>query len=325
VTRDGRLTLNGHLLSLRGVNVHEQSLAEGAALSPASLRHLVDEARAVGATMIRAHYPLGPIVEEAADRAGLLLWSEIPVYQVKSANLALPSVLANAQATLQTNITQNENHPSVAIWSIGNELETPPPATEARYIGKAARLAHRLDPTRPVGMAIASWPGVACQGAYGPLDVIGFNDYFGWYDAGGGTTDDRDSLSPYLDFLRACYPQKALFVTEFGFEGNQHGPAEERGTYEYQANATAFHLGVFASKPYLSGALYFALQDFAVTPGWGGGNPFPDPPFHHKGLLDLQGNPKPVWPVVRSAFRSVRQVGPVAPSATAVRRTARQL
>jgi beta-glucuronidase len=314
VTRDGRLTLNGHLLSLRGVNVHEQTLAEGAALGRASLSKLVDAARALGATMIRAHYPLGPIVEEAADRDGLLLWSEIPVYQVKSANLAQPAVLADAERVLQTNIVENENHPSVAIWSIGNELDTPPPAAEAKYIGAAARLAHRLDPTRPVGMAIASWPGIACQAAYGALDVIGFNDYFGWYDAGGGTTDDRDSLSPYLDFLRACYPTKALLVTEFGFEGNHDGPVDERGTYEFQSEAAAFHLRVFAGKPYLSGALYFALQDFAVTPGWGGGNPFPDPPWHHKGLLDLAGAPKPVWAVVHSAFRAVRQVGPLAPS-----------
>ncbi len=48
-------------------------------------------------------------------------------------------------------------------------------------------------------MAISDWPGVACQAAYAPLDVIGFNDYFGWFDAGGGATDDRDELGPFLD------------------------------------------------------------------------------------------------------------------------------
>ena len=104
-------------------------------------------------------------------------------------------------------------------------------------------------------MAISDWPGVACQAAYAPLDVIGFNDYFGWFDAGGGSTDDADALGPFLDSLHACYPSKALFVSEFGFEANRNGPVEERGTYQFQAAAAEYHLGVFASKPYLSGAM----------------------------------------------------------------------
>jgi beta-glucuronidase len=314
VTSDGRLTLNGRLLNLRGVNIHEQDLSEGAALDPAHLRRIVSLARFVGATIIRAHYPLNPQIEELADEDGILLWSEIPVYQTNSAYLTQPAWVANAHATLQNNIETNQNHPSILLWSIANELETPPPASEATYIAGAAALAHKLDPTRPIGMAIASWPGVACQAAYAPLDVLGFNDYFGWYDAGGGTTDDRDELSPFLDSYRACYPKKALFVSEFGFEANRNGPVEERGTYQFQANAVAFHLGVFASKPWLSGAIYFPLQDFAVTPGWGGGNPYPDPPFLHKGLFDLQGNAKPAEPIVSANFHSTRQIAPVSHS-----------
>ena len=80
-------------------------------------------------------------------------------------------------------------------------------------------------------MAISNWPGVACQKAYAPLDVIGDNEYFGWFDAGGGGDDDRDALGPFLDFVHACYPTKALMVTEFGFDANRDGPVEERGTY----------------------------------------------------------------------------------------------
>ena len=98
----------------------------------------------------------------------------------------------------------NQNHPSVMLWSVANELATPAPAGEATYIAAAAAEAHQLDPTRPVGMAISSWPGVSCQSAYAPLDVIGQNEYFGWFDAGGGTDDDRDALGPYLDFPHAA-------------------------------------------------------------------------------------------------------------------------
>jgi beta-glucuronidase len=157
-------------------------------------------------------------------------------------------------------------------------------------------------------MAVSGWPGVACQPAYAPLDVVGYNDYFGWFDAGGGTTDDRDALGPFLDSLRACYPSKALFVSEFGFDGNREGPVEERGTYEFQSDSVAYHLGVFASKRWLSGAIYFLLQDYAARPGWGGGNPVPNPPFVQKGMLDLQGDAKPAFAVVAAIYHATVQI-----------------
>ena len=304
LTADGRLKLNGQVLDVRGVDLHEQNVQSGAALSVAQLARLVGWSRQLGATIIRAHYPLGPQVDEMADRDGILLWAEIPVYQVADQYLSQPGWLAGAHAMLEQNILDNQNHPSILLWSIGNELDTPAPPAEASYIASSVALAHRLDPTRPVGMAISDWPGVPCQTAYAPLDVIGFNDYFGWFDAGGGSTDDRDQLSPFLDSLRACYPQKAIFVSEFGFEANRHGPVEERGTYEFQADAINFHLQVFASKPWLTGAIYWALQDFAARPGWGGGDPHPDPPWVQKGLLDQYGNPKPAFALISSSYHA---------------------
>jgi beta-glucuronidase len=140
--------------------------------------------------------------------------------------------------------------------------------------------------------------------------VIGYNDYFGWFDAGGGTTDDRDSLSPYLDFLHACYPNQALMITEFGFDGNRPGPVDERGTYAFQDDSTAFHLGVFASKPYLSGAMYFSLQDFAARPGWEGGNPLGTPPYVQKGPVALDGSLKPLYGVMAAIYRGTAQIAP---------------
>jgi beta-glucuronidase len=315
VTPGGRLALNGRLLNLRGVNIHEQNLSQGAALDPAHLTQLFSWARATGATIIRAHYPLSPLIEELADRFGMLVWSEVPVYQVDSQYVGQRPWRAAALATLQNNILANENHPSVLLWSIGNELETPPPGAEAGYIAAAASLAHQLDPTRPVTMALSNWPGVACQAAYAPLDVIGVNEYIGWYDAGGGTTDDRDALGPWLDSLRACYPTKPLIVSEFGFEANRDGPVEERGTFEFQADAVNFHLSVFATKPWLTGVIYFPLQDFAVKPGWIGGNPWPTPPFLQKGVLDMSGNPKPAYQILSNNFHATRQIGPAPPTA----------
>ncbi len=306
----GHLELNGRLLNLRGVDLHEQDVTEGAALDTAHLQRLMGWVLQLGATVIRSHYPLGPQFEEMADRDGILLWSEIPVYQLASQYLAEPSVFSLALSMLQQNIVANQNHPSVLLWSIGNELATPADATETGYIASAAALAHQLDPTRPVGLAASDWPGVPCQPAYAPLDVIGVNEYFGWFDAGGGTTDDRDALSPFLDSWRACYPTKALFVSEFGFDANRTGPIEERGTYAFQSDSVTFHLGVFATKPWLSGAIYWLLQDFAAFPGWGGGNPWPDPPFVEKGVIDIYGNAKPAFGLVQSMYKSTVQIAP---------------
>jgi beta-glucuronidase len=310
VTAGGRLALNGRLVSLRGVEVQEQNITTGGALDPAQIAQLIGWVRALGATVIRTGPP-SPELAQLADRDGILIWSEIPVNQdVSNQLLDQPGWVARAHAMLADNILTNQNHPSVMLWSIGNELPTPVTAAETSYIAGAAALAHRLDPTRPVGMSVSDWPGVGCQRAYSPLDVIGVNDYFGWFDAGAGATDDRDALSPFLDTVRACYPTKALFVSEFGFDGNRNGPVEERGTYQFQSDSAAFHLHVFASKPWLSGAMYFLLQDAATFLGYSGGNPRPDPPFDQKGLVDLYGNLKPAFAIVASIYKAATQIAP---------------
>jgi beta-glucuronidase len=310
-TPDGRLELNGRLLNLRGVDMQEQNLVTGAALSTSQVGTMMGWIRGLGADMIRSQHPLNPQFEEMADRYGILIWSSIPFYQVGKKYLANPGLLRYAHSVLRQDVYVNQDHPSILLWAIANELATPATPAEARYVSGATALAHKLDPTRPVGMAVASWPGIPCQAAYAPLDVIGLNEYFGWFDENGGATDDRDQLSPFLDSFRACYPTQAIMITEFGFDSNANGPLEVRGTYAFQANSTAYHLAVFASKPWLSGATFFLLQDFASHPGWSGQNPnTPDPPWVQKGAVDRYGNLKPVYGVVAQIFHATQQIAP---------------
>ena len=214
-----------------------------------------------------------------------------------------------ADATLQQNIVDNGNHPSIAVWSIANELSSRPGPGQTAYIKGAVALAHQLDPTRPVGLALAGYPSVSCQSAYAPLQVIGINDYFGWYPGPGGQISDRTLLPAYLDAEEHCYHRQALMVTEFGAEADRDGPVQERGTYEFQNDFIQYHLGVFATKPYLSAALYWALEDFRVFPAWTGENPIPDPPIFHKGLLDFSGNPKPAYAIVKQLFGATSKWG----------------
>jgi len=138
--------------------------------------------------------------------------------------------------------------------------------------------------------------------------VLGANEYFGWYPGPGGHLFDRSRLSPYLDQLRKCYRRQALVVSEFGAEANRDGPPEEKGTYQFQRDFVNFHLGVFASKPWLSGAIYWALNEFRVKPDWEGGNPRPNPPIFQKGLVNYDTwARKPAWEDVHRWFTQTNQ------------------
>jgi beta-glucuronidase len=310
VNRSGQLLINGEVAHFRGVGMHEDVPATGWALSPADERGLIAEVQSTGATIIRAHYPLNPYLEELADRKGILLWSEIPVYGLTTEAVNTASVRRAAVKLLQDNITTNQNHPSIAVWSIANELSSHVNHGQTAYTRSAVQAAHLLDPTRPVGQVVAGYYGVPCQAGYRPLDVIGFNDYFGWYTGALGQIADEDLLSTYLDGVRACYPHQAVVITEFGAEGDRNGPAEEKGTYAFQTNFAAFHLAVFATKPWLTGAIWWALREFRVRPNWEGGNPRPNPPIHEKGLYTFAGQPKPVLGTIQRIYKSTTQFGP---------------
>jgi hypothetical protein len=156
---------------------------------------------------------------------------------------------------------------------------------------------------------VAGYPSAGCQSEYAPIDVIGINDYFGWYPGPNGQIADRTLLSDYLDSVRQCYPSKAIVISELGAEANRDGPVEEKGTYAFQQDFVNFHFGVFATKPWLSGAIYFALQEFRVRPDWDGGNPRPMPPWHQKGLVSIDGVRKPAFFDVQRIYKSTNQLG----------------
>jgi beta-glucuronidase len=224
-----------------------------------------------------------------------------------------PTVRRLAVKELSRNILANESHPSVFVWSIGNELSSQPGPVQVAYLRSAAKFAKETDPTRPVGYAVAAYPSSLCQAEeYKPIDILGLNDYFGWYPGPSGQIFDRTKLSGYLDAARLCYPDKALMITEFGAEANRDGPVEEKGTWGFQQEWVNYHLGVFATKPWLSGAIYWALNEFWVRPGWEGGNPRPLPPLHQKGLITHDGVRKPAWTDVQRWYTQTQQLIPVA-------------
>lgn len=306
----GHLLLNNRPLSLRGVGIHEDDPVKGFAIDSARRAQIMAQAKELGATVIRSHYPLHPELHELADRAGMLIWSEIPVYAVKTQYLKRENVRKLAARELEDNIVANQNHASIMLWSIGNELSARPGPVQQLYIERAVRQAKALDPSRPIGLAVAGYPSAGCRPQYAALDVVGVNDYFGWYPGPNGQIADRDALPDFLDQMRACYPNKAIFVSEFGAEANRDGPVEEKGTFQFQQDFVNFHLGTYSTRPWLSGAIYWALQEFRVRPNWDGGNPRPNSPVHEKGLLRYNdGSRKPAWFDVQRSFAATNQLG----------------
>jgi len=294
---------------VRGVGLHEDDPVAGFAINSARRAQIAAQAKELGATVLRSHYPLHPELHELADRLGLMIWSEIPVYAIKTEYLKRETVRKLAARELESNILANQNHASIMLWSIGNELSARPGPVQMSYINRAVRQAKALDPSRPVGLAVAGYPSAGCRPQYAALDVIGINDYFGWYPGPNGQIADRDSLSDYLDSVRACYPNKAIFASEFGAEANRDGPIEEKGTFSYQQDFINYHLAVHGAKPWLSGSIYWALQEFRVRPNWDGGNPRPNSPIHEKGLLRFDGSKKPAWFDVQRQFAATPQLG----------------
>jgi beta-glucuronidase len=303
VDRLGRIELNFREVNLRGASVHEDSPTLGAAIHPEQMRTNIGLLRRLGATITRSHYPLHPYFLELADRSGIMVWSEIPVYRMASRLFAISEVRLKALRMLRHEIDRDYNHPSVMVWSVGNENASRPGTGLRKYIRKAARTVENLDPTRLVGIATSGFPTVEKQSIYTELDVLGINDYFGWYGGPRGTISDQSVLGGYLNRIHSDYPNQAIVITEFGAEASRSGAPIDKGTYEFQSEFLRYHLGVFAERPFVNAALIWNLRDFRVKPGWIGGNPFPNPPLNQKGLVDDAGQAKPAFFVAQEIFR----------------------
>jgi beta-glucuronidase len=297
----GRLRLNGRRLALRGASMHEDHPIVGAALTPGNRRRMFAELRRLGANVTRAHYPLHPELLELADRAGILVWEQIPFYRLRESQI--PFVREKGLDYLEAMVRRDRNHPSVLAWSVANELSRDVEAGQQRYLREALDRIERLDPTRLSAIDIAGYPSVRLVPAYRRFDAIGVNSYFGWYPGPVGSVLNREVLSPYLDQLHDYYRHQALFITEFGAEANRSGPADEKGTFDFQREFMRYHLELYDSKPYLNGAIAWVLQDFKVRPGWDGYNRKPSPPYNKKGLLDERGQRKPAYADVQRLFQ----------------------
>ena len=301
----GRLLLNGRRMRLRGVSIHEDHPGPGGAPGPRERAIDLRLVRALNANAIRAQYPMHPAMVEAADRAGLLVWAAIPASALSSRQLARRATVRQVLRLLRGLILRDRNHPSVLLWSLGNELELRQPPDEHldRYVRRAYALARRLDPDRPRALDVeATKVASSPAAAYLLPEVLGMNEYIGWYSGPPPGRRQRRMVREELSDARARHPNQALVVSEFGAEANRRGSPRERGSYAYQERLLASDLQVFRSTRWLDGAIVWLLRDFTLRTDWRGGNPKPTPPYNSKGLVGYDGRRKPAFRLVASNF-----------------------
>lgn len=298
VVRDGLLYLNGRRFFARGAALHDQVRDVGSALTPADLRANLGILRGLHANFTRSHYPMHPGFVEMLDRAGIVLWAEAPVIWLSNGQLRDPVVHQTVLGYLRQAVDNQASHAAVGIWSAGNELapSEQPGSGYLGYVADARSLVKSLDPWRPFGLAFEqreSWEyGMFCD----LVDVYGLNYYNGWYwGPPPGPAHQQLVRKDLRDKMSSC-PERAWMITEFGAEAGFAGSASQRGSYAYQQAFIDSMLTAISGVPRLNGVSIWAARDFAVAPGWTGGNDArPDPPMNQKGLVTLQGVAKPAY------------------------------
>ena len=297
------IRLNGRSIFLRGVALHEEALRRGGrATSRADAEALLGLAKELGCNFVRlAHYPHNEEMTRAADRLGLLVWSEIPVYWTIAWDDA--GTLANARAQLGEEIARDGNRASVILWSVGNE--TPVTETRTRFLRTLVADARAADPTRLLTAALEHHPvGSHAERIDDPLgadlDVLGLNEYVGWYDGLPAKCDTLDWSAAYA---------KPIVVSEFGADAKagMHGDALTRFSEEYQADLYRRQLAMLRKVPAIRGMSPWILVDFrsprrplpGVQDGW-----------NRKGLVANDGRKKQAFGVLRDAYRALAAPAP---------------
>jgi beta-galactosidase/beta-glucuronidase len=313
----GRLEVNGRPVRLRGASILEDVEGRGPALTEADMNGIVAKLKAIHANVTRSHYLLNDRLLDRLDAAGILVWQQSPIYH-RDVLLRTPAQRAAALDTVRDTVLAARVHPSVVAHSVANELSPIPetlPGTRT-FLDAARRLVPDLDPSVPPAVDILSYPGLPRSVTYSRFPLLGINTYFGWY-AGkpDHPTGDLAALAPFLQRTRRLYPHSALVMTEFGAEATEHGPPIEKQTYEFQTRFVDRTLRIVDSLPFMGGAIYWTLQEFAVKPHWDGGAHPPGPQrdsIHHKGLITYDGRIKPAWRTAERFFAAIPVYRPVA-------------
>jgi beta-glucuronidase len=299
------ILLNGKPVFLRGIALHEEEFGDNPtrAITPEAARALLTEVKqGLHGNYVRlAHYPHSEVMTRMADKLGLMVWSEIPIYWL--VDFGNPAVLARAQHMLAEEIERDRDRASIVIWSVGNET----PVTSARnhFLKTLADEAHRLDDSRLVSAALlvdrSTEHGKTVFNINDPLipslDVMAVNTYNGWYSA--------DPLPSLPDFVWESPYDKPLVFSELGAAAlaGFHDPARtHKFSEEFQADYYKYTLAMASKIPFLRGMSPWVLKDFRSPRRQ---HPIYQQGWNRKGLESPTGQRKQAFEVLANYYQRI--------------------
>ena len=293
-TRGKQILLNGKPIYLRGISIHEEKpFGGGRANSTADAHTLLTWAKELGCNYVRlAHYPHNEYAVREAERMGLLVWSEIPVYWTIAWNNS--KTYQNAERQLTDMILRDQNRANVIIWSIANE--TPHSAQRDAFLSRLAKHARQLDSSRLISMAMevtsaSNYKNRLQDNMNEYVDVISFNQYIGWYR----DVNDASKMEWEIPY------DKPVIISEFGGGAKYglHGAKNQRWTEEFQENLYRENIAMIEKIDGLAGTTPWILKDFRSPRRVLNGI---QDYYNRKGLFSDQGEKKKAFYVLRNWY-----------------------
>ncbi|HLO59005.1 MAG TPA: glycoside hydrolase family 2 TIM barrel-domain containing protein [Bacteroidales bacterium] len=298
-TKGTKILVNGKETFLRGVCIHEEAAyRNGRAWSADDAIALLTWAKDMGCNFVRlAHYPHNEQMIRQAEKMGIMVWSEVPVYwTIRFDN---PGTYSNAEQQLIDMITRDKNRANIIVWSVANET----PQGNARYdfLSRLAARARSMDNVRFVSAALEKEeikPGLMTVND--PLsklfDVLSFNQYVGWYDG----------LPEKCDRVEWTFTEeKPVIISEFGGECvyGLRGGKTDRFSEDYQEDLYVHSIAMLKKIPALAGTTPWILKDFRSPnrqlPGY-------QDDFNRKGLVSDQGQKKRAYFVMKHWYDEIK-------------------
>ena len=259
--------LNGEHLQLRGVCRHQDRAVVGSALRRQHHEEDIAIMQEMGVNSIRlAHYPQAKYLYDLCDKAGFVIWAEIPFigpggYRDKGF-VDQPSFRENGKEQLKELIRQNFNHPSICFWGLFNELKQTGD-DPCQYITELKALAKKEDPSR-ITTAASNQSGRINE----LTEVVAWNQYFGWY---GGNPSD---IGKWADATHKQYPNTPIGISEYGAGGSILHQQDSlfkpiANSYWHPENwQTHFHeehWKAIDARPFLWGTFLWNMFDFGAA------------------------------------------------------------
>ena len=290
--RDGSFYLNGERVRLMGVERMAGSNPEFGMAEPASwISHDHDDLKHLNCVFTRVHWPQDSRVLDYCDRHGILVQSEIPAWGADTFKGMTgepdADILANGLEQMREMIARDCNHPCIVIWGLCNEVggQQPPAYQFAKRLLAEVR---ELDPHRLCSYASNSLEKNPERDVAALMDIIEMNEYVGTWAPG-----NLDTIHEYLDAAHAAFPGKPIVISEYGY----CACVPERPEDDSRRSATLrSHDGVFRSREFVAGAIFFCYNDYRSQAGFSGTGALKQ---NVHGVVDVFGRRKPSFAALR--------------------------